>query len=105
MGSPLLTAQTQLQCVHGGHATPLVSNPRVAIMQARALTVVATCSVAGCSLPPQAGGPCATATWGSPATRITASGLPLLLSTSVATTIPTATTLLVVPTQARVTGE
>ena len=34
-----------------------------------------------------------------------ASGLPVLLSTSVATTVPTATTLLVVPTQARVTGE
>jgi hypothetical protein len=105
MGSPLLTATTQLQCVHGGQATPLVSNPRVSIMQARLLTVVAACSVAGCSLPPPAGGPCATATWGSPATRITASGLPLLLSTSVATTVPTGTTLLVVPTQARVMGE
>ncbi|HEY1293398.1 MAG TPA: hypothetical protein VGJ60_09975 [Chloroflexota bacterium] len=105
MAISLLTEAAQFECVHAGHATPLVSDTRVTIMGAPVLTLASVCSVAGCSLPPQAGGPCATASWETSATRVTASGLPVLLSTSIAMTSPTETPLQVVPTQDRVGGE
>jgi hypothetical protein len=60
--------------------------------------------VAGCTLPPVAGGPCVTAQFMSFATRVTSDGAPVLLMDSHATCLPTGTPLLITGTQTRVTG-
>jgi hypothetical protein len=61
-------------------------------------------TVAGCALPPTAGGPCVTATWVVAALRVRAGGQPVLLQDSVAVCVPTGTSLSVVVTQPRVRG-
>jgi hypothetical protein len=104
MGSPILTLAAQLECSHGGHATPQVVSTRVQIMQSGVLTVASVCNIAGCSLAPQAGGPCATAAWTGGATRVEVEGQPVLLETSVAMTAPPATPLEVVVAQTRVSA-
>ena len=62
--------------------------------------------VAGCAMPPPpaGNGPCVTAQWITGATRVLAEGMPVLLLDSQAICMPTATPLVVVQTQTRVTG-
>ena len=60
--------------------------------------------VAGCALPPNAGGPCVTAQWVTSATRVLSGGVPLLLQDSQSVCAPTGTPLSVVVTQVRVKG-
>ena len=91
-------------CAHAGQATPTVVNPRVTVSGQPTVTLAAPYVVAGCALPPNAGGPCVTAQWVSAATRITSNGQPLLLLDSQAICAPTGTPLLIVVTQTRVTG-
>jgi hypothetical protein len=67
-------------------------------------TLASPYAVAGCSLPPNAGGPCATAQWVSAATRVSSNGVPVLLFDSQAICTPTTTPLIVAFTQIRVTG-
>jgi hypothetical protein len=105
MGVPLLNVAAVLTCVHGGQAKPILQNPRVKAAGANVVTITCVYSITGCSLPPEAGGPCVTATWVSGATRVTAGGMPVLLQNSQATCVPTGTPLQVVLVQPRVTGE
>lgn len=102
----LLHAGATVTCFHAGQAQPLVQNPRVTVMGMPSVTMAATYSVAACGLPAAVPGalPCATANWVTAATRITSNGQPLLLLDSQATCIPTATPLLIVATQTRVSG-
>jgi hypothetical protein len=91
-------------CTHAGNATPASPNPRVLAMGQPTVTMPTQYLVAGCSLPPSAGGPCVTAQWMSSATRLLSGGVPLLLFDSQATCAPTGTPLQIVTTQTRVTG-
>lgn len=89
-------------CAHGGQAMPTVTSPRVTVGGQPVTTQVAPYTVAGCALPPVAGGPCVTAQWITGATRVTAGGLPVLIQSSQSTCIPTGTPLTIVVTQLRV---
>jgi hypothetical protein len=62
--------------------------------------------IAGCPLPPPpaANGPCVTAQFVTSATRVLATGQPVLLLDSQAVCVPTGTPLMPVVTQVRVSG-
>lgn len=100
----LLHAGATVLCSHGGQAQPTVVNPRVTVTGQPTVLQSGPYAVAGCGMPPAAGGPCATAMFVSAATRITSSGQPVLLLDSQASCAPTGTPLLVTATQARVRG-
>jgi len=104
MSALLLHAQATVLCTHGGQAQPTVPSPRVQLGGQPAVTVSATYVVAGCALPPNAGGPCVTAQWTVAATRITIGGVPALLMDSQSTCVPTGTPLNPVVTQLRAQG-
>jgi hypothetical protein len=91
-------------CLHGGQAQPVVPNPRVKVSGQQIVTQPTVYTIAGCSLPPNAGGPCVTAQWISVATRVTASGTPVVLQDSQAICTPTGTGLNIIVTQTRVKG-
>jgi hypothetical protein len=93
-------------CSHAGKAMPVTPNPRVLVSGQPVVTIASPYLVAGCALPPPpaANGPCMTAQFVSAATRITSNGQPVLLVDGQAICAPTGTPLLVVMTQARVSG-
>jgi len=93
-------------CAHGGQAQPTAVQPRVMVSAQPIVTLAAPYVIAGCALPPPtaANGPCLTAQFVDGATRVFAEGLPVLLLDSQALCVPTATPLMVVETQVRVTG-
>jgi hypothetical protein len=102
----LLHLGATVLCAHGGQAQPTAPNPRVTVGGQPTVTLPTPYVVAGCALPPPpaANGPCVTAQWVTAATRITSNGQPLLLLDSQAICAPTATPLLVLATQTRVSG-
>jgi hypothetical protein len=91
-------------CMHAGQAQPVVSNPRVEVGGQPVVTQPTAYTVAGCTLPPTAGGPCVTAQWITAATRVRAGGTPVLLQDSQAICAPTGTGLNILVTQVRVKG-
>ncbi len=91
-------------CAHAGQAQPTAPNPRVSVGGQPIVTITVPYTVAGCTLPPNAGGPCVTAQWITGAVRVTSLGAPVLLQDSQAICAPTGTPLNVVVTQTRVTG-
>ena len=97
----LLHVGATVLCSHTGQATPTVPNPRVTVSGQPTVTLSAPYVVAGCILPPAAGGPCATAQWIVGTTRVTSNGQPLLVQSSQAICAPTGTPLVVVVTQTR----
>lgn len=102
----LLHVGATVLCSHAGQAQPTAPNPRVAVSGQPIVTLACPYVVAGCTLPPPpaANGPCVTAQWITGATRIVASGQPVLLLDSQAICAPTGTPLEVVQTQVRATG-
>jgi hypothetical protein len=93
-----------VQCAHGGQAQPSTPAPRVSLAGQKAVALPSPWTVSGCTLPPQAGGPCATATWTSGTVRVTTSGQPLVVQGGSATCVPTGTPLTVASAQTRVTA-
>ncbi len=91
-------------CAHAGQAQPTAPNPRVSVSGQPIVTMTAPYTVAGCTLPPNAGGPCVTAQWVTGAVRVTSLGAPVLLQDSQAICAPTGTPLTVVVSQTRVMG-
>lgn len=106
MSSPLLHESATVQCVHSGQAQPTLTDLRVKVSGQKIVTQTAPYTISGCTLPPPTAGngPCVTATWTSAATRVKASGQPVLLKDSQATCVPTGTGLTIVSTQTRVMG-
>jgi hypothetical protein len=104
MGVPVLHFGAAVVCMHAGLAQPTWQNPRVKVSGMNTVTIACQYSIIGCTLPPEAGGPCATATWLTGATRVRADGLPLLLQDSQAICAPTGTGLEVLGIQPRVTA-
>ena len=100
----LLHVGATVQCIHGGRATPTVQNSRVLVGGQPTATLSGPWVVAGCALPPSAGGPCVTAQWTVGTTRVTSGGQPLLISTGSATCAPTGSPLLTVSSQTKATG-
>src|SRR5688572_5476875 len=100
----LLHFGATVTCAHQGQATPTVVNPQVTVMGHPTVTIAAPYVVAGCPLPPNAGGPCLTAQFVSSALRVTSNGQPLLLLDSQAVCAPTGVPLLILQTQTRTVG-
>ncbi|HEX9867641.1 MAG TPA: hypothetical protein VGC99_03425 [Candidatus Tectomicrobia bacterium] len=104
MPGPLLHLGATVLCSHAGQAQPTAPNPRVLVSGQPIVTLPAPYVIAGCTLPPPAGGPCVTAQWVSGATRVLSNGMPVLLMDSQAICAPTGTPLLPVVAQMRVSG-
>lgn len=102
MPGPLVQQGASVLCAHGGQAQPTVPNPRVRLGGAASVQLPAPWTVAGCPLPPNAGGPCATASWTSGSVRVTSQGQPLVLQGGSATCVPTGVPLAVLAVQPRV---
>ena len=106
MPGTLLHLGASVQCAHGGTAQPTAPNPRVTVGGQAIVTQACTYTIAGCALPPpMAGnGPCVTAQWTTAATKVTASGQPVLLLDSQAICAPTGTPLFILSTQIKVSA-
>jgi len=102
----LLHEGATVMCLHGGEAEPVLPDPRVTVSGQPIVTQTCVYSVGGCAMPaPTAGtGPCTVCTWITAATRVTASGIPVLLQDSQATCVLPGTGLLITVTQTRVSG-
>jgi uncharacterized Zn-binding protein involved in type VI secretion len=104
MPGPILHLGATILCTHAGQATPTVTEPRVTVSGQPVATIASTYLVAGCALPPNAGGPCVTAQYITSATRVTANGQPVLLQDSQSICAPTGTPLTPLIVQTRVTA-
>jgi hypothetical protein len=93
-------------CLHAGQAQPVVTDLRVKVGGQPVVVQSNTYTIAGCTMPPPiaGNGPCVTATWITAATRVRASGVPVLLQDSQAICAPTGTGLNIILTQVRVKG-
>jgi hypothetical protein len=90
-------------CSHGGQAQPTAPNPRVLVSGQPIVTQAPPYVVAGCAfVPPGGNGPCVTAKWVVGATRVLATGVPVIVQTSMAICTPTGTPLNILVTQTRV---
>jgi len=91
-------------CLHAGQAQPTVTDLHVKVSSQAVVTQSSTHTITGCTLPspPNGNGPCVTAQWMTAATRVKASGLPVLLQTSQAACVPTGTGVNILRTQTRV---
>lgn len=105
MPGNLLHLGATVLCAHGGQAQPTTPNPRVLVSGQPVVTMATLYAIAGCPfVPPGGNGPCVTAQWVVAASRVFASGVPVLLSDSQALCAPTSTSLQVVFSQPRVQG-
>lgn len=105
MSGPVLHLGATVLCAHGGQATPSAPLPRVLVSGQPVATQAAPWLVAGCAFsPPQGNGPCVSAQWVVAATRVFATGQPVLLLSSQAVCAPTGTPLVPVAAQTRVIG-
>jgi len=102
MHAPILHLGATVICMHAGQATPLMPFPRVMVSGQPVTTLTTPYAIAGCALPPVAGGPCVTAQWVMGAVRVLAGGAPVLLQTGQAVCVPTGTGLLPLVVQPRV---
>lgn len=102
----LLHLGATITCAHAGQATPVAPNPRVLVSGQPVVPLTSPYIIAACTLPPPiaANGPCVTAQYITSATRVFASGVPVLLLDSQALCAPTGTPVLPLVTQTRVTG-
>jgi uncharacterized Zn-binding protein involved in type VI secretion len=99
----LLHLGAQVQCAHGGTATPAASNPRVLVSGQPTALLSVPYVIAGCTFPapPVANGPCVSAQWLLGSTRVTSSGQPFAILGGVAICAPTGTPVLTVSAQTR----
>lgn len=104
MPGPILHLGATVMCAHGGQATPAVTIPRVLVSGQPVAVAGPPYIIAGCALPPPiaANGPCVTGQFTTPATRVLAGGMPVLISTSPSVCAPTGTPMIPSVVQARV---
>lgn len=102
----LLHVGCQVMCAHGGKAQPTVPSPKVFVSGQAVVPQPGPWLVAGCALPPPiaANGPCITAMWLTGSLRVTSFGQPLLLMGGASLCAPSATPLLPMGSQTRVTA-
>jgi len=104
MAAFLLTEASASRCAHGGYGQPVAPSPRVRINGRAVVPLASPYTISGCTLPPDRGGPCVSATFVTAATRVASGGQPLLLASSQAVCAPTGTPLVVTAAQTRVNG-
>jgi len=84
MAAAILQSGCSMMCPHGGTVTASPSQSKVSLGGSPALLATDVTTVAGCPLnvsgAPQ---PCLTVQWTMPATKVTISGTPPLLTTSI----------------------
>jgi hypothetical protein len=99
MPGPILTSTAQVQCAHGGIATPVTASPKVTIQGQPVVTIATQYTVAGCGFPAMSSGapPCVKAQFTTAATKVTSYGQFVLLGTSQGITLPNGTPVIVVP--------
>ena len=102
MPGPILHLGATVKCVHAGTATPTMPSARVFVGGQPITTVPGPYVVAGCTLPPNAGGPCVTANYVSGATRVFSMSAPVIVTTGQAVCAPTGTPLVPAASQTRV---
>jgi len=102
MSAPIVHYGATVNCFHQGLAQPLVLSPRVSVSSQLVVTLDTPYDVIGCALASGSTPPCVTAQWVSGATRVFASGAPVIIQTSQAVCAPTAQGLRVSSTQTRV---
>ena len=101
----LLHMGATVMCAHPpGQAQPLVTNPRVKLGGQPIVTQSSQYAITGCGLASVPSPVCVTAQWITAATRVRASGVPVLLQDSQSICTPTGTPLNVIITQVRVKG-
>ena len=100
----LLHENALVLCKHLGMATPTVTDKRVKVNGMNIVTQPPSYKISGCILPASGNPPCVTASWTTAATRVKASGQPVLLKDSQAICTPTNTDLNILLTQFRVKG-
>lgn len=102
----LLHQNATVLCIHAGQAQATVPNPRVKVAGQMTVQQTNPWVVAGCpfvaALVPM---PCVTAQWITAATRVSSSGMPLLLQDSQAICAPNGTGVNVLLTQVRVKAQ
>ena len=93
-------------CAHQGRAQPTATDPKVKVGGQAVVTVTASYTISACTQPPPPGGngPCATGKWLSAATKVKASGAPVVLASSQSICAPTGTPMQVQITQLKVQG-
>jgi hypothetical protein len=91
-------------CSHAGQAIPVVTNPRVLVSGMPVATLASTYAIAGCALTGTPAPPCVTGQWITGATRVLATGVPVLVNAGASVCVAPGTPMLVVATQTRVTG-
>ena len=93
-------------CMHGGMAQPTAPNPRVMVSGQPITTQSAPYTVAGCPFAPSSvPTPCVTGQFIIAATRVRASGIPVLLQDSQAVCTPNGTGVNIIVTQVRVSAQ
>ena len=98
----LLHVGAAVQCAHAGQAKQVEPNVRVTVGGKATAVTTSQWTIAGCTLPSNAGGPCVTAQWTVGTTRVTSGNKPLVISSGAATCTPTATPLTTISSQLRV---
>jgi hypothetical protein len=102
MAGFLLHEGATVMCSHGGQATPGASNARVTVGGQPTAWLPVPWIVAGCALVPPPLPPCAVGQWTTGTTRVTSSGLPLVIDSGTSVSIPAGTPLEVSASQTRV---
>jgi hypothetical protein len=100
-GNPLVEEGATVTCGHKtGRAEPLAVNGRVTLGGQAAVLLAAPWRVSGCTQPPQTR--CVTAAWITGSTRVTSSGVRLVVQGGTAVCAPSPVALQVTAVQSRV---
>lgn len=86
MPGPVLHTGATVACPHGARLNIVAASPRVTVSGANAAVLTDQGSVTGCpfTVPSSKPQPCVSTKWLAGATRVTASGQPLLINPAVA---------------------
>jgi hypothetical protein len=103
----LMHVGATVMCSHGGTAQPTTPYPRVTVGGQPVVCVPPPYVIAGCPwiVPIGVPLPCVTGQFTVGATRVTAGGQPLALSTAASVCMPNGTPLVVAATQTRVSAQ
>ncbi len=102
MPGPIVHFGATVLCTHAGQATPSVSFPRVTVSGQPVITQPTPYVISGCSLRPNAGGPCVTGLWVTGSVRVQAGGMPLVLMDRQSICAPAGTPMVPMVVQTRV---
>lgn len=102
----LLNTIPTVKCAHGGTASATIISKKVFVDGKPVVIQPDPFAVAACPFTTPAGNPlpCLKLIWSKPSTKITTDLMPVLLTDSMANTIPNAVPVIITPSQTKVTG-